>query len=240
MKGIDVSIFQGEVDWLSVRNAGIEFALIKCSQGGFTNSSAISPFTDRYFKRNIVGASDAGLLCGAYHLLMGVTVEDVAAEARYVVELLAPYKERITLPVAVDIEDARYRRNTRELNSTLALEFMRIVGEAGYQTMLYTNRDFLQNHYDDEMLGDIPIWFALYRNPRSDENVPAGLGQYHLLAVERRRQRQRHPRRGFAGRLLRRIRRKGAWRGQRGAHQSFRRILFQQGTAHSRLGQERL
>ena len=51
MKGIDVSIFQGEVDWLSVRNAGIEFALIKCSQGGFTNSSAISPFTDRYFKR---------------------------------------------------------------------------------------------------------------------------------------------------------------------------------------------
>lgn len=60
MKGIDVSIFQGEVDWLSVRNAGIEFALIKCSQGGFTNSSAISPFTDRYFKRNIVGASDAG------------------------------------------------------------------------------------------------------------------------------------------------------------------------------------
>ena len=172
MKGIDVSIFQGEVDWPSVRNAGIDFALIKCSQGGFTNSSAISPFTDRYFKRNIVGASDAGLLCGAYHLLMGVTVEDVAAEARYVVELLAPYKERITLPVAVDIEDARYRRNTRELNSTLALEFMRIVGEAGYQTMLYTNRDFLQNHYDDEMLGDIPIWFALYRNPRSDENVP--------------------------------------------------------------------
>ena len=105
--------------------------------------------------------------------------------------LLAPYKERITLPVAVDIEDARYRRNSRQLNSTLALEFMRIVGEAGYQTMLYTNRDFLQNYYDDEMLGDIPIWFALYRNPRSDENVPQDWAEHYLLAVERRRYRQR-------------------------------------------------
>lgn len=86
MKGIDVSIFQGEVDWPSVRDAGIEFAIIKCSQGGFTNSSAISPFTDRCFKRNIVGASDAGPARGAYHLLMGVTEEDVAEEARYVVD----------------------------------------------------------------------------------------------------------------------------------------------------------
>lgn len=172
MKGIDVSVYQGNINWQEAKNAGNGFALIKSSQGGFTNSKTISPFTDRYFKQNIVGASDAGLMCGTYHYLTGITARDVKAEAEYVVSILEPYRKRITLPVAVDIEDARYRALSPDTNSMLALTFLDTVAQAGYKTMLYTNRDFLRNHYNREMLGDIPIWFALYRNPRSDENVP--------------------------------------------------------------------
>lgn len=177
MIGIDVSRWQEKIDWAKVKADGVDFAFIKASQGGSISSSKISPFTDSYFKRNIVEASTAGILCGVYHYLTGITHEDVIAEAEYLVSLLAPYKDKITYPVALDFEDSRYTTYHKTYNSILVRLFTDIVKEAGYTPMLYANRSFLKSYIDMSSLTDIDIWYARYYTPRSSTNAPTDMNK---------------------------------------------------------------
>lgn len=177
LSGIDVSRWQGKIDWKRVRQSGIDFVFIKCSQGGSISAFAISPFTDSYFISNIEGAYAAGLKCGVYHYLTGTTHEDVIAEAEYVVRILAPFKSKIAFPIALDFEEARYRTFHKTYNAILIRLFTDVIKNAGYTPILYANKSFLKSYIDMSSLGDLDIWHARYYTPRSCENVPTDINK---------------------------------------------------------------
>lgn len=97
MKGIDVSEWNGEIDWRAVRNAGIEFAICRSSFGK-------SKF-DSTFQRNVDGAHRAGLICGAYHYSYAMTPADAVTEAQYCKWVIENSGVLLELPVFFDMED---------------------------------------------------------------------------------------------------------------------------------------
>jgi len=172
LNGIDVSRWQGKIDWQKVRQSGVDFAFIKCSQGGSVSAAAISPFTDSYFKTNIEGAYAAGVQCGVYHYLTGTTHEDVIKEAEYVARILAPYKSMISFPVALRFEESRYTVFHKTYNAILIRLFTDVIRNAGYAPMLYAPKSFLKNFIDMSSLGDLDVWYARYYAPRSCGKAP--------------------------------------------------------------------
>lgn len=165
---IDVSTHQGAIDWLKVRQTGIEVAIIKASQGGSASSNGpISPFIDPRFKQNIEGAIDNGIKgVGVYHYLAGTTVYEAKQEAKFLLKLIEPYKASINTFVAVDVEDMskypKYRNLGKDTNTELVRTFCYEIKKEGYKPVLYTNKSFLINYFNyDELEGDdIGIWYA--------------------------------------------------------------------------------
>lgn len=98
MKGIDVSTFNGVVDWLSVRNAGFEFAICRTGYG----KSGV----DDTFGRNVKLAHLAGLICGAYHYSYALTPADAIIEANFCKQIISDSGVFLELPVFFDMEDA--------------------------------------------------------------------------------------------------------------------------------------
>ena len=97
MKGVDVSIFNGNVDWQALKAAGIDFAICRSSYG--------KKHFDETFQRNVEGAHRAGLICGAYHYSYALTPNDAAAEADYCKWLIDNSGVLLELPVFFDMED---------------------------------------------------------------------------------------------------------------------------------------
>ena len=103
--GIDVSFYQGDIDWQKVAEQGVEFAMIRC---GYRGSSEGELFVDEKFEQNMQGAIDAGLDVGVYFFSQSMGAIEAAEEALFVLDLIKDYK--ITMPVAFDwepLEDSR-------------------------------------------------------------------------------------------------------------------------------------
>ena len=98
MRGVDVSIFNDPVDWQAVKAAGFDFAICRTGYGknGF----------DESFQRNVDGAHNAGLICGAYHYSYALTPSDAAQEAAFCKKIISESGVLLELPVWFDMEDA--------------------------------------------------------------------------------------------------------------------------------------
>lgn len=165
-RGIDVSTYQGVVDWAKVKADGIDFAIIKATQGR-SETGTYRNFTDSQFVRNIVGAHQAGVRCGVYHYLTAQTVSEAMEEAELFLSAVAPYRNIIDLWAVVDVESKHLPVNKTLLTQIVNTFCSRIVS-AGYRPMVYTNPDFLKNRLNDISYWD--LWLALWRNKA---NVPA-------------------------------------------------------------------
>ena len=97
MKGIDVSSWNGNIDWQAVKAAGIDFAICRSSYG--------KKHFDETFQRNVEDAHRAGLICGAYHYSYALTPEDAKQEAQYCKWLIDSTGVLLELPVFFDMED---------------------------------------------------------------------------------------------------------------------------------------
>ncbi len=161
LRGIDVSTYQGNVDWKTVAASGIRFAMIKATQGSPSASTVPLPFTDKCFIQNVHGASDAGISCGAYHYLTAETCVQAEREADYFLTAIKNLRHLLPLGAALDVEDRRLSRD-REVLTAVVHAFCARVEAAGVPIMLYTNPDFLQYR-----LGDVSaygLWLALWRD----------------------------------------------------------------------------
>lgn len=165
-RGIDVSTYQGVVDWAKVKADGIDFAIIKATQGR-SETGTYRNFTDSQFVRNIVGAHQAGVRCGVYHYLTAQTVSEAMEEAELFLSAVAPYQNIIDLWAVVDVESKHLPVNKTLLTQIVNTFCSRMVSE-GYKPMVYTNHDFLRNRLNDISYWD--LWLALWRNKA---NVPA-------------------------------------------------------------------
>ena len=162
MTGIDVSSWQGTIDWNKVASDGIDFAIIRLGYRGY-GTGAIC--LDSCFQQNIQGALDAGLKVGVYFYSQAINTDEAKEEADYVLSYLKDWN--ISLPVVFDWEivggsAARtYGLDTNTLNQCAAA-FCGAMEDAGYQTMIYFNKYLGYRKYDLSQLTDAGFWYAEY------------------------------------------------------------------------------
>ncbi|MCP3778823.1 GH25 family lysozyme [Paenibacillus sp. MZ03-122A] len=160
-RGIDVSRYQGKIDWKAVKADGISFAFIKASQG--------QRYVDPTFITNAKGAKEAGVLLGAYHFLDATNVDAAKAEAKHFADVLDQVGgvKTLDLPAVMD-----YENNPGNLSKTLisavALAFLlELERLTGRKPIIYTGNAFAANF--NASLGSYPLWIARY----SDTRVPS-------------------------------------------------------------------
>jgi GH25 family lysozyme M1 (1,4-beta-N-acetylmuramidase) len=161
LHGIDVSTYQGSINWSAVKASGIDFAIVKATQGRAVNSNSYL-FTDRQFANNVTGAHDVGLKAGVYHYLTAKTVKEAQTEAAHFVDTIAPFKPRIELWAAVDVEEDKYLPRNKKLLSDIVEAFCAYVAAEGYRPMVYTNPNYLTWRLDKIPAHD--LWLALWRD----------------------------------------------------------------------------
>lgn len=163
--GIDVSSHQGEVDWQKVREAGIDFVILRAAYRGYESGALVE---DPRFAENYAGASAAGLKIGAYVFSQAITEEEAAEEARFAAELLDG--AALELPIYFDWEyvgGARADSLTPAQLTDNALSFCRTAEQAGYTGGVYFSFVAGYLNYDLGRLKDYPFWLAMYQNDMS-------------------------------------------------------------------------
>lgn len=163
-QGIDVSSFQGEIDWQRVKADGIEFAIIRLGYRGYGTGRMM---LDDYYEANIQGALDAGLEVGVYFFSQAISEEEAVEEAQVVLENIRNYD--VTYPIIYDAEEipsdtARTDGLTVRQLTDNAIAFCEYIEAAGYQSMIYSNKRWLLTKLDLERLIDYDVWFAGYIN----------------------------------------------------------------------------
>ena len=175
-KGIDVSKWNGDINWNKVKSDGIDYVIIR---GGFGNSSV-----DQKFKSHIEGASKAGLKIGIYWFSYATSVAKAKEEAAKCLETIKPYKDKISYPVFYDFEYASVdyaKKNginiTKNLSTKMADAFLTDIKNAGYITGIYTNKDFSDKYFESDLLYANNLWIAQY-NQECTYNKPYMMWQY--------------------------------------------------------------
>ena len=133
--GIDVSAWQGNIDWNAVKASGVEFAFIKC--GG-----TIYGYDDKFFQ-NMAAAQAAGIKTGVYIYSYATNVTDAMIEAQWIINAIAPYV--ISMPVVLDLENYRQERLDPITNAMICQVFCQTVEAAGYYPMVYSNRSMFRD-----------------------------------------------------------------------------------------------
>lgn len=155
--GIDVSVWQGDVDFQKVKEAGCEFVMIRIGYGPNSDNSYT---LDKKFKQNIKNAKEAGLQVGVYFYSYATTKEEAKKEANWIIETLN--NEKLELPIAFDWESWTsfddYHLNFLDINN-IAASFMDECLKQGYDTMLYSSLNYLNNVWN---LDEYKIWLAHY------------------------------------------------------------------------------
>ena len=163
LHGIDVSVFQGDIDWNRVRSDGIDFAFIRVGGRGYGPNGVM--FEDEKFYENCQNACNAGLDVGVYFFSQAITVEEAVEEAEFVLNAVKEFP--ITLPIVFDWETmdfsgARTEGIRGEQVTRFASAFCDTVLNAGYEPMVYMNREFGYFIYDLEDVNRYNIWLAEY------------------------------------------------------------------------------
>lgn len=164
-KGIDVSQFQGDIDWEQVAASDVEFAMIRAGYRGYGANGTL--VTDECFESNMAGAAANGIDIGVYFFTQAITVEEALDEAQYVIELIAPYD--ISYPIVIDVEklsnsDARANALTQAQRTEIVSAFCDAIAEAGYTPMIYGGIYSLFGMLDINQVNHYKIWFAFYNN----------------------------------------------------------------------------
>ncbi|MEA4823971.1 MAG: glycoside hydrolase family 25 protein [Clostridiaceae bacterium] len=155
VKGIDVSKWNGKVDWKAVAASGVRFVMIRAAFGGKTGGCTEDPM----FQSNITGATEAGLRAGIYLYSYAMSVNAAVSEANALVKLLEPHRKRITFPIAYDCEETAQTVLGKAVLTAMANAFCTQVKTAGYLAMVYANPNWLNNYYNTSELTS-PIWLA--------------------------------------------------------------------------------
>ena len=166
--GVDVSSHQGAIDWPAVAADGVDFAIVRAGNRGYTEGAL---YADERFAENVDGAKAAGLATGVYFFSQAVTPDEAREEADFVLELLAG--RPLDLPVAFDhepVSDNAGRANhlTGPELAACARAFCERIEQAGYETLVYGNKRDIARFGGDDLDGR-PVWFAEY-----DVAVPTG------------------------------------------------------------------
>ncbi len=157
LRGIDVSSWQGVIDWERVRNAGVEFAIIRTGYGRKDPKQI-----DQYFKENLEGAGKVGIKVGAYHYSYAESPEDAIKEAEFCLEILDGAK--LDLPIYYDIEDKSIsNKHDKGIRTQMCINFCSTIEKVGYWAGVYANKNWFDNYLNyDQLKSRYTIWLAHY------------------------------------------------------------------------------
>lgn len=162
--GIDVSRYQGNIDWVKAKAAGVEYAFIRAGYRGY---SAGTLTTDPKFEEYVEGANAAGVKVGLYFYTEAINAQEAAEEAAYCITLAKDHN--ISLPIAYDIEYTNKTGRmvkadlTKKQATNNCKAFCDTIEAAGYDSMIYANKSFLGSNIDGDTLDDTyKIWLANY------------------------------------------------------------------------------
>lgn len=178
---IDVSTYNGDIDWNAVKAAGVDYAIIRVGYRGYGTARLVQ---DRCFEQNMRGAINAGIRVGAYIVTQAVNTEEAVEEASFIVEKCRGYN--VTLPLAIDVEWAGNSYEEGRANSISASTrtdvinaFARTVMNSGYAAMAYANKDWFENKiYSGNLFSSCKIWLAQYRNTEYTYGGRVNMWQY--------------------------------------------------------------
>ena len=162
--GIDLSEFQGDVDFAAMKEAGVEFVMLRIGGRYYGDDGVL--YTDKNFDTNYDKAKAAGLKVGAYFFSQAISAEDAKQEANYTLEKLN--KRALDYPIGFDWENiqeeaARPDSVTGDQLTAIAEAFCDSVTEAGYKAIVYSNTSQMLIMYDFETMKDYDFWLADYR-----------------------------------------------------------------------------
>ena len=161
--GVDVSAYQGEINWKKVKQSGIDFAMIRLGYRGYESGKLVE---DDYARDNLQGAWDAGLRVGAYFFSQALTIKEVDEEIEFILHILGDFEPN--MPVVLDWEipssSARTARMDKQTLTDIQLHFCGRMRDMGYQPMIYFNWHQSENLYDLHTLEKYPFWLALYQD----------------------------------------------------------------------------
>ena len=160
--GIDVSSYQGNIDFEAVKASGVDFVIIRLGYRGYETGKIVY---DKNAFTNLEKAAAAGLEIGVYFFSQAITLEEAEEEAYFVLKAIEDYN--ITMPVVYDWEsvsdpDARTANMDPETLTKCCKVFLETIQFSGYRAMLYFNRRQAQYHMDLSYLKDYEFWLAAY------------------------------------------------------------------------------
>lgn len=173
--GIDVSEWQGNIDWDRVRATGISFAMIRC---GFRQIDGSEVIEDAMFRQNMEGAIRAGLKVGVYFYGTAKNEIEALEEAEFTIDLIKDYN--LTYPVVYDVETFNNGRLKNVSYSTITdnvLMFTETVSSYGYETMVYSYHNALTYYLDMGKLDGKLIWLAHFAD-KTDYKGNYSMWQY--------------------------------------------------------------
>ena len=156
MKGIDVSQWQGNIDFDKVKSSGIDFVIIRAGYGRSISQK------DPYFEQNYARAKAAGLNVGAYWYSYAISAADAKKEAQTCIQAIKG--KQFEYPIYFDLEEESQFAKGKAFCSSLVTAFCDELNNNGYYSGLYISRSPLQTYIDDIVKNKYPIWVAEYNS----------------------------------------------------------------------------
>ena len=171
-QGIDVSEFNGIINWGEVRKSGqADFAIIRAGYRGYGSGKLV---TDAQFMKNVTGAAANGIDVGIYFFTQAVNIQEAMQEANYVLNLIKAYNVKVTYPIAIDTEYSGSKTNGKndylgradkldvETRTAVCKAFCDTIRNAGYTPAVYASRNWFYEDLNVSQLGNCDIWVAHY------------------------------------------------------------------------------
>ena len=157
--GIDVSKWNGNIDWNAVKNSGVSYAIIRCGYRGSTTGALIE---DPMFRTNINGAKKAGIKVGVYFFTQATNEVEAVEEASMVLSLLSGHS--LNYPVFLDVEGSNGRGDAIDAGTRTAVirAFCQTIQNSGYKAGVYANKTWYESKMDVNALTGYKIWLAQY------------------------------------------------------------------------------
>ena len=169
MKGIDVSVHNGNIDWNRVKKAGIQFAILRAGYGRVTSQK------EKQFENNYAGAKNAGIPVGAYWYSYATTPEEARLEAEVCVSILAG--KQFEFPIYFDQEEKKTLDTGKANCSAMVRAFCEVLEKNGYWVGLYTSRSVLNTHIEDDIKTRYALWVAEWGS-KLNYSGAVGIWQY--------------------------------------------------------------
>lgn len=175
---MDVSRWQGSIDWDKVKASGLVSGVMLRALGNSDKDAPSKPYIDPTFERNYRECKRLGIPCGAYYYCKAVNTAEADAELAMLHGVLSG--KVLGLPVAVDIEDAALSKLGKQTLTDLTAYALNEIQSWGVYAILYTGLNFAQNHLymTGAALKPFDVWLAAYRSTKPEPGWPFGMWQY--------------------------------------------------------------